>query len=461
VQSHCRAAYGRLPVTCLLAMLGIAFEIGVILLLLVLNGVFSMSEMAMVASRKVRLEHLAEAGDKGARAALEIASHPTNFLSTVQVGITLIGVLAGAFGGAGISDRLAVGFRSVAWLAPYAQPLALGLVVTAITYLSLIIGELVPKQLALGHPERIASLVARPMRAISRVGAPLVSFLTGSTNVVFRLFGIRASADAGVTEQDIRAMVEQGAESGVVQPGEHEIVENTFRLGDRQVAAIMTPRLDVSWVDVTAGADVLRAALAAEHRTHGVPILVCDAEIEHVVGMAYPDDLLQQCLGGTSVDLRAVLATPRFVPETMPVLTLLDEFRRSRQHAAVALDEYGGVAGIVTLDDILEALVGELPAHGSGGALEIARQSDGSWLVDGGTAVDDLEPIIDLDPRSAGERRGSTTVGGLVMTALRRLPRVGDHVEHSGARFTVEDMCGRRIEAVRIRLLPGIQDPET
>lgn len=437
-------------------MAGIAFEIVVILLLLVLNGVFSMSELAMVASRKVRLEHQAEEGDAGARVALEIASNPTNFLSTVQVGITLIGVLAGAFGGAGISDQLAAGFRTVGWLAPYAQPLALGLVVTVITYLSLIIGELVPKQIALGHPEKIASLVSRPMRAVSRIGAPLVAFLTGSTNVVFRLFGIRVSADAGVTEQDIRAMVEQGAESGAVQPGEYQIVENTFRLGDRQVAAIMTPRVDVSWVDVTARVDELRAELASGDRGRGWPILVCEEDIEHVLGVAYPDDLLQQCLSGAAVDVRAVLTTPLFVPETMPVLMLLDAFRRSRQQSAVALDEHGGVAGIVTLDDILEALVGELPAYGSSDDLEIVRQPDGSWLVDGGTAVDDLEPLIDLDPRSAAERRGSTTVGGLVMATLGRLPHVGEHVDHSGARFTVERMEGRRIDAVRVRLLARV-----
>lgn len=437
-------------------MAGIVLEITVILLLLVLNGILSMSELAMVASRKVRLEHLAEEGDRGARAALEIATHPTNFLSTVQVGITLIGVLAGAFGGAGISDQLAAGFRTAPWLAPYAQPLALGLVVTAITYLSLIIGELVPKRLALKHPEKIASFVSRPMQTISRVGAPLVSVLTGSTNLVLRLFGIRVAVDTRVTEQDIRAMVEQGAESGAVQPAEYKIVENTFRIGDRLVAAIMTPRVDMAWVDVTATAGELGAELSAGYRGRGLPILVCEEDVEHVLGVAYPDDLLQRCLTGAGVDLRAVLVEPLFVPDTMPVLALLESFRRSRQQAAVALDEYGGVAGVVTLDDILEALVGELPQQESSADLEIVRQPDGSWLVDGGTAVDDLEPLIDLDPRSAVERRGSTTVGGLVMATLGRLPIAGDQVDHSGARFTVERMAGRRIDQVRVRLLARV-----
>lgn len=407
----------------------------------------------MVAARKVRLEHKAEEGDKGARAALEIATHPTSFLSTVQVGITLIGVLAGAFGGASISERLAGALAAIPWLAPYAQPLAFGIVVTIITYLSLIIGELVPKQLALGHPEKIASLVARPMRAISRVVAPLVSFLTASTNLVFRVFGIRATADAGVTEQDIRSMVEQGAESGAVQPEEHRIVENTFRLGDRQVAAIMTPRVDISWVDVTASTDELLVELASSLRGRGMPIVVCEDDIEHVLGVVYSDDLLQRCLGGAPLDLRATLSEPLFVPETMPVLDLLESFRHSRHQAAIALDDYGGVAGIASLDDILEALVGELPQQGKTQSLEIVRQPDGSWLVDGGTAVDDLEPVIDFDSRMEEERRESTTVGGLVMATLGRLPVQGESMDHSGARFTVERMQGRRIDVVRVRLL--------
>lgn len=436
-------------------MADVAFEVIVILLLLVLNGVFSMSEMAMVAARKIRLERLAEDGDAGARAALDISSHPTNFLSTVQVGITLIGVLAGAFGGVGLSEKLAESLRLVTWIAPYAEPIAFALVVGAITYLSLIIGELVPKQLALGHPERIASLVARPMRAISRVGAPLVSLLTGSTTLVLRVVGIRASVEAGVTEQDIRAMVEQGAESGVVQPAEYQIVENTFKLGDRQVVAIMTPRVDLSWVDVAATAAELRSELLAVPRGRGQPVLVCDEHIEAVLGMAYPDDLLHRCLLGETLDLRVALTEPLFVPASMPVLRLLETFRKSRQQAAVVLDEHGGVAGVVALDDILEALVGELPQHGSTADLEIVRQADGCWLVDGGTAIDDLESVIDLELSEDSDRRDATTVAGFVMSAFGFLPTLGDHVDRGGARFTVMRMQSRRIEQLRVHLLSG------
>jgi putative hemolysin len=432
-------------------MSGIVVELAVILLLLLINGVFSMSEMAVVSARKTRLEHRAEQGDGGARAALDLAAQPTNFLSTVQMGITLVGVLAGAFGGAGLSELLAAALADVPRIGAYAEPIAFGLVVSAITYLSLIVGELVPKQIALGNPERVASLVARPMRVVARLGAPLVRVLTGSTNLVFRLLGMRATADAGVTEQDIRAMVEQGAEAGAVAPEEHEIVENTFRLGDRRVRGIMTPRLDIPWIDAGAPAAELRATLAEARWS---PYLVCDGDVEHVLGFATAEDLLLQSLGGGPLDLRAVLHEPVFVPATMPVLRLLEHFRSTRRHAAVVLDEFGGVTGLVTLDDIVEALVGELPELGDAAAPPIARQPDGSWLVDGAAPLTEVAAALDLDLPRADGHPGYETVGGLVMSALGRLAVAGDTVRHAGARFTVERLDGRRIARVRVRPEP-------
>jgi putative hemolysin len=430
-------------------MSGVAIEIAVILLLLVINGVFSMSEMALVSARKTRLERRAEEGDAGARAALDLASHPTNFLSTVQVGITLVGVLAGAFGGAGISQAIAAGLRGTPWLGRYAEPVAFGLVVAAITYLSLIIGELVPKQLALGNPERVASLVARPMRVVATIGGPLVRFLTGSTNLVFRVLGIRATVEAGVTEHDIRAMVEQGAEAGALQPAEHEIVENTFRLGDRRVSTIMTPRLDVPWIDAGAAPDEIRAQLAEARWS---PFLVCDGDVEHVLGLATAEDLLARALGGESLELRGVLREPLFVPASMPVLRLLEQFRSTRRRAAVVLDEFGGVTGLVTVGDILEALVGALPEPGDATLPEIAPQPDGTWLVEGSAAVTDLEAAVDIELPDDEARRGFDTVGGLVMSVLGRLPVVGDAFDYGDARFTVERLDGRRIESVRMHV---------
>ena len=426
----------------------IALELAVILLLLIINGVFSMSEMAVVSARKTRLQHRAEDGDAGARAALDLAANPSNFLSTVQVGITLVGVLAGAFGGAGISQVVASSLRDVRWIGEYAEPVAFGLVVSAITYFSLILGELVPKQLALGNPERIAAFMARPMRAIARAGRPLVLLLTGSTNLVFRIIGIRANADAAVTEQDVRAMLEQGAEVGAVTSVEHTIMENTFRLGDRRVSTIMTPRLDLGWIDVNADQGQIRSRLGAARSA----VLVCDDDIEHVVGFVQAEDLLAQCLDGQPVSLRAALREPLFVPVSMPVLRLLETFRGTRQRAAVVLDEFGGVAGVATVDDIVEGLIGELPDPDDATPPSIARQADGSWSIDGGAAMADVSALLDLDPPSAAATREFDTVGGLVMTMLARVPVVGDTVEYSHARFTVERMDGRRVALVRVRL---------
>ncbi len=260
----------------------IVTEVVVIMILLVISGVFSVSELAVMTARRTRLEHRSEEeGDLGARAALDLAANPTAFLSTVQIGITLVGVLAGAFGGAGIAEVLAERMRGVSWLAPYATTLSFALVVATITFLSLIIGELVPNRIALGNPERVASLVARPMRVVAQIGGPVVRMLTKTTNFVLRILGLGTVSEAGVTEQDIRAMVEQGAESGVVQEAERAIVENTFRLGDRAVEAIMTPRPDVQWVDLADGPDAVRVQLEEAVRDR---FLVCDGTLDHVVG---------------------------------------------------------------------------------------------------------------------------------------------------------------------------------
>jgi putative hemolysin len=430
-------------------MSAILTEVIIILLLLVINGVFAMSELALMASRKVRLEHRAEEGDPGAAAALELAAHPTNFLSTVQVGITLVGVLAGAFGGASIAEQLAARFETVPWLAPHAEAAGLGIVVAGITYCSLILGELVPKRIALNNPERVAALVARPMTWVARIGRPLVWLLTGSTNLVFRLFGIRQSSEPGVTEQDIRALVEQGAESGVLQQAEHSIVENAFRLGDRQVGSIMTPRLDMAWIDVDAPPTELREHIVAIGQAR---LVVCEGGPEHVLGVVHAEDLLAQCLAGEAPDLRRHLWQPTFVPESMPALRLLEEFKRTRQQVAVVLDEFGGVQGIATVDDLVEAILGDLPDRGGEPAEPMmVRQPDGSWLVEGGAALEELERTLDLDPLPAEDRRGFRTIGGLVMTRLGRVPQPGDTFEFTGLAWEVVEMDGRRIAVVRVR----------
>jgi putative hemolysin len=421
----------------------------------VLNGVFAMSEIAVVTARRIRLEHRAEAGDRGAQAALELAREPTQFLSTVQVGITLIGVLAGAFGGASIAEQLADRFRASATLAPYADGLGLTIVVGAITYLSLIIGELVPKRIALGAPERIASFVARPMRVVSRVTAPVVQVLTGSTNLMLRLLGVRPHGEPGLTEEEIRAVLEQGAESGVVEPREHELVESVFRLGDRNVGSIMTPRPELDWIDLADAAPGRDAALVEQLATERRGLyLACEEDLDHVTGFVHAEDLLADCLRGGAVDVAAVRTAaraPLFVPASMPVMRLLDAFRASRQHAAVVLDEYGGVDGLVTLHDVLEAIVGDLPSvDDEDDSPAISRRPDGSWLVDGSLPIVDLEAKLDVELHEAEGPTGYQTLAGFVLARLGRLPKPGDRFRSRDHRFEVVAMDGRRVDRVLI-----------
>lgn len=438
----------------------IATEVVVVLALLVLNGVFSMSELAVMTAKRTRLEYqVEEANDAGARAALQLAANPTSFLSTVQIGITLVGVLAGAFGGAGIAEVLAVQLQQVTWLADYATSIAFAVVVSIITFLSLIIGELVPKNIALNNPERVASFVARPMSALSRVGGPVVRMLTRTTNVILRLLGLGAVSDPGVTEQDIRAMVEQGAESGAVEATEQVIVENTFRLGDRTVESIMTPRPDVLWVDLLDPPEALRAQLADAVRER---FLLCEGGLDQVVGLVFAEDLLARAVGGAPVhdaaSLRAVAREPQFVPTMMPVFRLLTTLRDSRAHAAVVLDEYGDVAGLVTLHDLLEALVGDVPDAATGDVADLVREADGSWRIDAGVPLDEVEARLDIDADD-DEKADVVTIGGFVMGRLGRVPREGDVVEWAGRRVVVSRMRGRRILSVVIGPPPRLGAP--
>ena len=428
----------------------IAFEIAVILMLLVINGVFAMSEIAIVSAKRIRLEHRAERGDAGARAALELAREPTAFLSTVQVGITLVGVLAGAFGGATLSEELGVMLSGVESIEPWAEELAFIIVVTGITYLSLIIGELVPKRIALGRPETVASLIARPMRRLSRVARPLVAVLTGSTRGVLRLFGVKDVPEPGLTEDEVHSLIEQAAETGTVPEVEHRIVERVFRLGDRQVASIMTPRTDIEWVDADTPEADLRLELETERRPW---YLVCHESVERVRGIVHASDLLAQVVRGRPLALPVVLSEPLYVPLTTPVFRLLDLFRASRQHIAIVLDEYGGVAGLVTLDDVVDELVGDIPMRGDDVEPAPIARSESGWLVLGTAAIEDVLEALELDGVEIEERRGYRTMGGFVLAQMGRLPAPGDWLDFEGFRFTVVAMDGRRIEQVRIKRL--------
>lgn len=427
-------------------MTGIGLEIGIILLLVLANGIFAMSEIAVVAARKIRLQQRAEEGDHRAQAALELANSPAQFLSTVQFGITLVGVLAGAYGGARLSAPLADFIRQVPELAPYAETMALAAVVAGITVLSLIFGELVPKNVGLQYPETIAAWVARPMMILSKVGGPIVKALTGATTLVMRLFGVKGSPEGGLTEDEIRAVISEGAETGVLEPAEESIVQRVFQLGDQRVAAIMTPRVDIEWVDINITPEELREFLASHVHTQFV---VCHDDLDNVLGMVRAADLLPVILKGGPVDLRSLIREPLFVPDSMRAFQLLESFRSSHKHTAIVMDEFGAVEGLVTVTDLLEGLVGALPADATEARGAFVPRGDGSWLVEGSAPIDQVVDKLDL--QIPEEEQGAYhTLAGFVMTRLGRIPHTADKFEWGSWRFEVVDMDGRRVDKVLV-----------
>jgi putative hemolysin len=411
-----------------------------------------MSEISVVTSRKVRLQQRADENDHRARLALELAQSPEQFLSTVQVGITLVGVLAGAYGGATIASTLAVSVAQIPMLAPYAEGIALGAVVGAITVASLIIGELVPKRIGLNNPEAIASWVARPMILLSRIGGPAVHVLTAATNLVLRIFGVKGQAEPNLTEDEIKALISQGAETGAVGATEENIVQRVFQLGDQRVAAIMTPRPDIEWIEVDATEEELREFLASHSHTQFV---VCHGGLDDVLGIVRSADLLPLAFKGARIDLRSLTRDALFVPDSMPAVQLLESFRSSHKHVALVMDEYGAVEGLVTVTDLLTAIVGDLPADASEAAGAFVSRADGSWLVDGSAAMEEVTTHFGMDTLPEDEAGAYHTIGGFVMARLGRVPKTADVFEWGGMKFEVMDMDGRRIDKVLVMRMPA------
>lgn len=432
-------------------------EIAIILLLVLANGVFAMSEIAVVAARKVRLQQRAEEGDHRARKALHLANSPAQFLSTVQFGITLVGILAGAYGGARISRPLALFIAQFPQVADYAETLALGLVVAGITALSLVFGELVPKNIGLRYPESIASWVAGPMMALSRVGGPIVRGLTGTTALIMRLFGFKTAVEPTLTEDEIRAVISEGAESGALEAAEETIVQRVFQLGDQRVAALMTPRVDIEWVDVHASVDELRDFLATHQHTEFV---VCDGTLEHVLGTVRGAALLQVVLKGEAIDLRALMRDPLFVPDSMPAFKLLEAFRTSHRHLALVMDEFGAVEGLVSVGDLLEGLVGALPGDPSEAGASFIARDDNSWLVEGSATIDEVTSTLDVEVPE-NETGAYHTLAGFVMARLGRVPHAADAFDYGGYRFEVVDMDGRRVDKVMVTRVTSPRSPST
>jgi putative hemolysin len=423
--------------------MAIGLELLLILLLVLLNGAFAMSELAIVSARRARLTAMQRRGSEGAAAALSLADDPERFLPTVQVGITMVGVLAGAFGGARLSSLLAEGVALIPGLAPFAGEIAFALVVVLVTYLSLILGELVPKQLALRNPERIAVVVARPLGLLSRISGPVIWVLSTSSNLVLRLFGRHDPSDQAVTEEEVKAVVAEGATSGAIETEERQMIERVLRLADKPVRALMTPRPELDWIDRTAAPEDIAARLRASNVTRFV---VAEGRIDNVVGVVAAKDLLDQLLEGAPLSVARALRQPLVLPDTLSALDALERMRGDQIGMALVLDEYGSFEGVVTASDLLEAIVGELGAEAESPSRPAVQRHDGSLLLDGMMPSDELKSRLDLPdlPREGTYH----TVAGLMLALLQRVPREGDRIAWAGWRFEIIDMDGRRVDKV-------------
>lgn len=429
--------------------MGNVFEIVLIVVLTVLNGIFSMSETAIVSARRARLQQQYDEGNAGAGAALELAKQPDRFLSTVQIFITLIGILAGAFGGAGLSEDIAGQLRH--WGVPEGSSKTLGfaIVVTCITYLSLVIGELVPKSLALNNPEGVAAKVAEPMTLLARFTSPLVAILSVSTRGLLKLMGVKEQGEQTVTEDEIRILIAQGTKAGAFAEEEKDIVERVFRTADRRVSTMMTPRREVVYLDLEdSWEENERKIRESPHSAFPV----CEGSLDSVIGIVNLKRLWAAGCGGQEIDLRTVSSPPLFTLETTHALTMLEKFRGSEgEHVALVVDEYGNVVGLVTLHDVVEGIVGEIPSAspGQGPDPSAVQREDGSWLLDGMLPVEEMLRLlaVKVEPDDA---EAYQTLGGFVMARLGHIPSIGERFVWANLQFEVLDMDGHRVDRVHV-----------
>ena len=421
------------------------WELLVLAFLILLNGFFAMAELAIVSARRVRLQEMAKAGKRGAASALRLLDDLVGFLSTVQVGITLVGIGAGAYSGAFFAGPLAEQLRTFTPIDRYADEIAFGIVVVTVTYLSLVIGELVPKRIALNHAEAIAAFVAPPMTLLAKIGAPFVWFMRASTQAVMTLLRLKPAPDSVVTEEEVKALIAEGASAGVFHPAERDLIEGVLKIGDRSVRSIMVPRTAVVWLDVEDKPEEIYATIAETGHSR---YPVARGDIEDVIGVAHTKDLLEQQRKRGTIDVAAAAREPPYVVDRMPVLRLLERFKASAVHLAIVVDEHGSFEGIVTPTDILTAIAGDLPESEEAIEPHAVQRDDGSWLLDGLMPVDDAERTLGLE--GMGEEGDFNTIAGFVLNRLEHLPEAGEHFDWRDFRFEVVDLDGRRIDKVLV-----------
>lgn len=427
----------------------LAQQILLVLGLIALNGFLAMSELAIVCARRAGLQRRAVSGSRGARMAMELADSPTRFLSTIQIGITVIGIVAAAFGGASVSRLVEAEFLDAGMEESFAAPLSIGVVVAVLAVFSLIAGELLPKRVALINPDGIASAVAPIIVVLSKVAHPVVSFLEVSTNAILRLFGVRAFTRARVTDDEVNALMEEGAEQGSIDPAERRMVEQVLRLADRPVRTIMTRRRDIVWLDVNDSEEIVRKRIAGNGYSR---LLVCDETLDNCLGYVRAHALVDRLIEGVPIDLYSLVREPLRVNPELKTLALMTSFRRERPHLALVTDEYGTTLGLATPADVMSSITGELP-NDTAGRPHVIRHGDDSWFVDARIELHDLERVIGSG--GLATKHAFMTLAALVLEHLKQIPLVGDVIVVNAWRLEIMEVDNNRIERVLVRNLPG------
>jgi len=426
----------------------VVIEIIVVVLLFVLNGFFAMAELAIISSRRARLERLAQEGHEGAAAAIALIDDPARMLAAVQIGFTTTATIAGIFSGATLADRLGDAIAAYPSFAAYAKPVAIFAVAIAVTYAALVIGELVPKQIALSNPEPIAMRVARPLSLVAEAAAPMVWLLNASARSLLRLLPVRPRPEQSVTEEDIHLVVSEGARLGVIHNVERDMIEGVLDLADSPIRTIMTPRPRVQWVDLDGpNDDIICTIRACPH----AQLLACRGSVDELVGVVRKQDLLGQALDRQFPgfpDVGKATGEPLVIPEATSILRTLDLFRKTPVHTAVVVDEFGNVQGIVTRTDLLEAVAGDLPKIDPPARSKVTRRDDGSFLVDASVSISDVAELIGRHGAPPGD---FVSLGGFLMSELQQMPQPGNYVVWGGWRFEVVDMDGRRVDTVLVQ----------
>ena len=426
-------------------------DIIIISILILLNGALAMAEIAIISAKRSKLQRLSRDGDKSAELALTFSKNPNEFLSSIQIGITLVGILAGVFGGAKFAEALSLKISQIPGFGPYSLSIALFIVVITITYLTLVIGELVPKRLAMSYPETISRLVARPVQFILTVTSPLVSFLSFSTDLILKILNVK-DMEESVSEDEVKTLIAEGAKTGVFDREEKDILERTFKVGDKKVRELMTPRSEIIWIDINHSEKTIREKIIKNPLSY---YPVCRGSLDKVKGVIRTEDLLTEYLVKESIEIEKLLYKPILVSENVKALTVLDLFKKSGIHMSLVLDEFGSVQGLISLADIMEAIVGNIPSIDEINDLEIVRRDDGSYLIDGLLTAEEFKEHFNVKTISVDESGDFNTIGGYAFNTMmilkNRIPLTGDKFENEQFTFEIMDMDGNRIDKLLVK----------